>query len=201
MKKLLTLVAVLFASATMAHAQFGIIGGLNFSGTDYTANDLINEAKNVTLYHAGVAFKADLPLGFAIQPELTYNVKGAKLDNVGSVDDFQYKNGYIELGAGVQWGIDLLVARPFLVAEPFIGYMVNPDSEFKTINEEINKLEYGIGIGAGVDLLNHLQLSVQWYKNLGQLVNGSASSTADVWDSIKDVKSYHGIRVTLGIFF
>lgn len=201
MKKLLTLVAVLFVSATMAHAQFGIIGGLNFSGTDYTANDLINEAKNVTLYHAGVAFKADLPLGFAIQPELTYNVKGAKLDNVGSVDDFQYKNGYIELGAGVQWGIDLLVARPFLVAEPFIGYMVNPDSEFKTINDEINKLEYGIGIGAGVDLLNHLQLSVQWYKNLGQLVNGSASSTADVWDSIKDVKSYHGIRVTLGIFF
>lgn len=201
MKKLLTLVAVLFASATMAHAQFGIIGGLNFSGTDYTANDLINEAKNVTLYHAGVAFKADLPLGFVIQPELTYNVKGAKLDNVGSVDDFQYKNGYIELGAGVQWGIDLLVARPFLVAEPFIGYMVNPDSEFKTINDEINKLEYGIGIGAGVDLLNHLQLSVQWYKNLGQLVNGSASSTADVWDSIKDVKSYHGIRVTLGIFF
>lgn len=201
MKKLLTLVAVLFASATMAHAQFGIIGGLNFSGTDYTANDLINEAKNVTLYHAGVAFKADLPLGFAIQPELTYNVKGAKLDNVGSVDDFQYKNGYIELGAGVQWGIDLLVARPFLVAEPFIGYMVNPDSEFKTVSDEINKLEYGIGIGAGVDLLNHLQLSVQWYKNLGQLVNGSASSTADVWDSIKDVKSYHGIRVTLGIFF
>ena len=87
------------------------------------------------------------------------------------------------------------------MAEPFIGYMVNPDSQFKSINDEINKLEYGIGIGAGVDVLNHIQLSVQWYKNLGQLVNGSASSTADVWNSIKDVKSYHGIRVTLGIFF
>jgi len=201
MKKLLTLAAVLFASATMAHAQFGIIGGLNFSGTDYTANKLIEEAKNVTLYHAGIAFKADLPLGFAIQPELTYNVKGARLEEVGKADDFQYKNGYIELGAGVQWGVDLLVARPFLVAEPFIGYMVNPDNEFKTVSDEINKLEYGIGIGGGVDILNHIQLSVQWYKNLGQLVNGSASSTADVWESIKDVKSYHGIRVTLGIFF
>lgn len=201
MKKFLTFVVAVLATASVAHAQFGIIGGLNFSGANHDASTLIKEAKNVTLYHAGVAFKMDLPLGFVLQPELTYQVKGVKVESVSSVNDFNFKNGYIELGAGVQWGPDLLIARPFVLAEPFIGYLVNPDKEITGVKDVTSKLEYGIGLGGGVELFNHVQLSVQWFKNLGKLVNGSASSTSDVWNEVKDLKSYQGVRVTLGIFF
>ena len=75
MKKILTLIVALVATATVAHAQFGIVGGLNFSKTDIKVSSFIEEAKNVTLYHAGVAWKMKLPLGVAIQPELTYQVR------------------------------------------------------------------------------------------------------------------------------
>ena len=119
MKKILTLIVALVATATVAHAQFGIVGGLNFSNAKFeNAKQFGEAAKNATLWHAGVAWKMSLPLGFAIQPELTYQVKGVKIEDVGSATakDFKFNNGYIELGAGVQWGPDLIIARPYVTA-------------------------------------------------------------------------------------
>ena len=204
MKKILTLIVALVATATVAHAQFGIVGGLNFSNAKFdNASQFVDAAKNATLWHAGVAWKMSLPLGFAIQPELTYQVKGVKIEDVPSATakDFKFNNGYIELGAGVQWGPDLIVARPYVFAQPFIGYLVNPNKQITNAKDITNKLEYGIGLGGGVELFKHFQLSVQWFKNLGNIVNGNASSTSDVWKEVKDLKSYQGVRVSLGIFF
>ena len=203
MKKILTLLVALVATATVARAQFGIVGGVNFSSADKNAKSVVEGVKNATNWHAGVAWKLSLPLGFAIQPELTYQVKGVKIADIpnANIDNFDYKNGYIELGAGVQWGPDLLIARPYVFAQPFIGYLVNPNKQIKEYQDVTNKLEYGIGLGGGVELFKHLQLSVQWFKNLGNIVNGNASSTSDVWNEVKDLKSYQGVRVTLGIFF
>ena len=204
MKKILTLIVALVATATVAHAQFGIVGGLNFSNAKFeNASQFADAAKNATLWHAGVAWKMKLPLGFAIQPELTYQVKGVKINDVPSATakDFKFNNGYIELGAGVQWGPDLIIARPYVFAQPFIGYMVNPDKTIKEVKDVTNKLEYGIGLGGGVELFKHIQVSVQWFRNLGNIVNGDASSTSDVWNKVKDVKNYQGVRLSLGIFF
>lgn len=204
MKKILTLIVALVATATVAHAQFGIVGGLNFSNAKFeNASQFADAAKNATLWHAGVAWKMKLPLGFAIQPELTYQVKGVKIADVpnSSIENYNYKNGYIELGAGVQWGPDLIIARPYLFAQPFIGYMVNPDQTIKNMQDVTNKLEYGIGLGGGVELFKHIQVSVQWFKNLGKLVNGNVSSTDQLVNEVKDLKSYQGVRLSLGIFF
>ena len=201
MKKILTLIVALVATATVAHAQFGIVGGLNFSNAKFeNASQFADAAKNATLWHAGVAWKMKLPLGFAIQPELTYQVKGAKLEQFKG-EELKYKNGYIELGAGVQWGPDLIIARPYVFAQPFIGYLVNPNKEISQIKDVTNKLEYGIGLGGGVELFKHIQVSVQWFKNLGKLVNGNVSSTDQLVNEVKDLKSYQGVRLSLGIFF
>ena len=204
MKKILTLIVALVATATVAHAQFGIVGGLNFSNAKFeNASQFADAAKNATLWHAGVAWKMKLPLGFAIQPELTYQVKGVKINDVPSATakDFKFNNGYIELGAGVQWGPDLIIARPYVFAQPFIGYLVNPNKEIAAVKDVTNKLEYGIGLGGGVELFKHFQLSVQWFKNLGKLVNGNVSSTDQLVNEVKDLKSYQGVRLSLGIFF
>ena len=203
MKKLLTLVVAVLATASVAHAQFGIIGGLNFSNAKFdNASQFVDAAKSATLFHAGVALKMKLPLGFAIQPELTYQVKGAKVENVSSVNDFNFKNGYIELGGGVQWGPDLIVARPYVFAEPFIGYLVNPDKTISSAKDVTSKLEYGIGLGAGVEVLKHIQVSVQWFRNLGNVVDTNADKiTSTDWQKIKDLKTYQGVRLSLGIFF
>lgn len=213
MKKIITLVVAVLATATVANAQFGVIGGFTSSKTTIDTKDIKANFEGVSLYHAGIAYKQNLALGFALQPQLTFEMKGTKLSEVEgtSIKDFnlETQSGYIELGCGVQWGVDLLVARPFVFAEPFLGYQVltKSASEFaKNFDGYKNKLEYGFGLGVGVDVVKHIQVSVQWFKNLGKLysgenVDGNAVVNNVVGNVTKDFNSYQGIKVSLGIFF
>jgi predicted porin len=186
MKKLLTVIVVALASVTMAHAQFGIVGGYTSSTTKLS--DAAKEVTSASLWHAGVAYKINFG-ALALQPSLTYNMKGTTIDNV------QYKSGYVEASAGLQVGLDLLVARPFLVAEPFIGYQVTGNEA--AVKDVTNKLEWGFGVGVGVDVIKHIQLRVEWFKNLGALANASGEQAVN---ALKDT-NYQGIKITAGIFF
>jgi hypothetical protein len=218
MKKILTLIVALMATTAVAHAQFGIIGGWTTSRTSINTKNFSENFKGLDNFHAGIAYKVKLPLGFAVQPELTYEMKGAKIDHPDGVfvGLSSTKAHCIELGMGVQWGVDLLVVRPFLVAEPFVGYQfankevisagsypMDIDGVTKALNDAKNKLDYGISLGGGIELVRHIQLTVKWYKNLGPLFNeGKLASVGDaVVAAYKDTKNYQGIKVTLGIFF
>ena len=219
MKKILTLLVAVLATASVAHAQFGIIGGFTSSKTSIDTKNISENIKNVSLFHAGIAYKVKLPLGFAIQPALTYEMKGANLEQVKSINEglssLSTKAGYIQLGAGIQWGIDLLVARPFLLVQPFFGYQVTGSEKLSadgsvsisSINDVFktakNKLEYGFELGGGVEVVKHIQVSVVWFKNLGYLYDGDKITDvgAAVIGAYKDTKNYSGIKVSVGIFF
>ncbi len=197
MKKLIAVIAVVFATMAMAHAQIGIVGGFTSSKTNLKDVDL----KAMSLYHAGVAYKFEIGPVFCIQPALVYQAKGAKLQDVKTAEDFQLKTGYVELLAGLQVGIDLAVVRPFALFEPFIGYQVTGNEKWDTgdwkgsITGVTNKFEYGFGVGGGVELFDHVQLSVQWFKNLGSLYK--SESPIDASQKV----NYQGIKFTLGLFF
>ena len=103
--------------------------------------------------------------------------------------------GGAKSGAGLQVGLDLLVARPFLVAEPFIGYQVYGNEQ--AIKDVTNKLDWGFGLGIGADVLNHVQLRIEWFKNLGALADASKQAAID---ALKDT-NYQGIKITAGLFF
>ena len=218
MKKLFALIAVAMASVMVANAQIGIVAGIGSSTTTVNEEDILSNLNGVSDYHLGVALKLPLPLGFAIQPELTYQIKGADLGaivNEGaetSVDEFNFKSGVAQLDLGIQWGIDLVAFRPFIFGKPFIGYVINEDfakniseDTEKTLKEAQNKLQYGFSVGAGIDLLEHFQLSVAFFKNLGNLFNenGEVNASTDDVDTSKltDLSKFGGIKVTLGFFF
>lgn len=214
-------------SAAMAHAQLGIVGGVTVSGTELDTKDIMNNAKNVNLYHVGVAYKSDLGMGFALQPALTYQMKGANLqetlDAGGTstvVSEINTKTGYAELSLGIQFGVDLLAFRPYLFAEPFVGYQVTGNEDYKNaatdllydedqrnaaIQEAKNKLEYGFGVGIGVDVLEHLQLSLQYFMNLGALYTDGNIDGNTMWNTVKnsyqDMNNYQGVKVSLALFF
>lgn len=225
MKKLLALVAVLFASATLAHAQFGIVAGLNFSNTNFSTDNVWENAKTVTLFHVGAAYKINMGMGFAIQPALTYEMKGASIqdseDFAAWTGALESKSGFLELGVGLQWGPDLFIGRPFVMVQPYLGYMIAPKGERSTgdvlgvvlssdklnaqLSDAKNKLEYGFSIGAGIELIKHLQLSVQYFMNLGKLYTEDKIDGDDIWNTVKgnfnDINNYNGVKVTLGFFF
>ena len=202
MKRIITLVAVAAASLLMAaraHAQFGIVGGITSSTTEMTTAE---DVKSMSLYHAGLTYKFSLGAGFAIQPSVLYQVKGANLGelNTASSEDFKVKSGYVELPVGLQWGPDLMVFRPFVMAEPFIGYQVTSsdrgaDSIEGWTEQAKNKFEYGYAVGGGLELAGNIQLSVQWFNNMGSLVNSSSSDFSD------KVKNFKGIKFSVAILF
>lgn len=231
MKRLLTVFAAALLSAVMLNAQsFGVIGGFTSSATGIDTKDAMANFKNVSLYHVGAAVRWELGDIFAVQPQLAYQVKGANLhqalvdNNTQSVvNSFQSKTGFIELSAGLQAGLDLLAFRPFVLVEPFVGYAVTGTENFDQVatglvgasasredvdalvNDVKNKLEYGFGIGGGIHVLDHFQVTVQWFMNLGNLYNNNQIDAAQIEqsikDSYKDIKNYNGLKVTLGLFF
>ena len=155
MKRIVIVIAAALLASVNAFAQPGIIAGLTSSTT--SVKD-VEAVKSINTYHAGVTFKANLGLGFAIQPSLIYQVKGSNLGDIGKdtkAEDFQLKTGFVEVPVQLQWGPDLLAFRPYLFAEPFIGYAVSSDDKilgsgesgaFKTWAQNAKtKIEYGIG--------------------------------------------------------
>ena len=202
MKRFLTLVAAVAASmilAAGAHAQFGFLVGLTSSSVKMASSDAIS------LYHAGLTYKIDLPSGFAIQPAVLYQVKGANVGQLGTAtdEDFKVKTGFVEVPLGLQWGPHLAAFRPYVFAEPFVGYRVSStdrgNESFQAwASQAKNKFEYGFGLGAGLEISEHLQLSVQWFNNLGVMFSKPAESGAE---SLGKVKNFEGIKFSLAILF
>ena len=212
MKKLFVL-AALFASVAVASAQqFGVKGGLTMSTINGASNPKENKA--MALYEAGILYKANLGAGFAIQPALAYQMKGAALKQNNDVTS---KTGFVEFSLGAQWGPDLLAFRPYIFVEPFVGYAVTGkesialsgstmsfDKYNTPLAEAKNKLEYGAGAGVGLELFSHVQLSCQFFRNFGQLYKEDHLDTGDLKDikaSYRDLKHYQGVKLTLAILF
>lgn len=191
MKRILVIaLAALTISAVSASARgFGVTAGMNFNTSKI--KDVKLDSK--TGWNAGITYSLDLPLGFSLQPSLVYMQKSADLvlgtQSVGSVN----------LPVSVQWGPDLLVARPFLDVTPYVGYTLTNRIKGEQINEKgKNAFEYGVGLGAGLDVWK-FQVIVRYNWNFGAL--GSLNDFAGLdSDSFKD-QTYSGVSVHLAFFF
>lgn len=196
MKKLLfAAIAIFFA--VNANAQFGIIAGVTSTQTDYKA--AWANANEINQFHVGATVKIPLPLGFAVQPGIIYNMKGSSVESAVAGEAFTVdtKTGFIEVPVQAQWGINIAgVVRPYAFVEPFIGYAITNEesstlklSSFTGENRKENwdnvknRLEYGFGLGVGVELIKHLQVSVRYFWNMGELYNEEGSAA---WNQINE---------------
>ena len=203
MKKFIVIVASLLI-AVSAHAQLGVVAGITSSKA--TIDAALSDVQNITQYHVGLTYKIDLGI-IAIQPSLIYNVKGAKIAEfkaVGDISSFDYKNGYLELPVQIQAGLNLGVARIYAIAEPFIGYAITNSTQSSNgnkidvkWNEVKNKLEYGVGVGAGIELIKQVQVSARYFWNLG---NVESVAWASVTDAVSN-KAANGIVASVAILF
>ena len=175
MRQWVLCVLALALSLGVCRAQTGIVGGLTSSRPDLAG--AVQDAYNINLYHVGVTQKIPLLFGFAIQPSIIYNVKGSCLGTM--TDDIwersfraDMRTGYLELPVQFQWGPDLGGFRPYVFAEPFLGYALSnsvcvDSSPEQTWDNLRKRFEYGVGLGGGLELFRHIQLSVRYFWNLG----------------------------------
>ena len=204
MKKAIIAIAALFV-ALSANAQIGVVAGLTSSSTNVEA--AVADIKNVNQYHVGITYKIGIGNMLAIQPALIYNMKGTQLGDIAGLDDVDvdYKTGYLELPVQVQLGFGIgSIARVYGFAEPFVGYAITNQVQgigdtIKNWDNVKNRFEYGVGLGAGVELFRHLQVSVKYFWNLGD-VYGADITFGDVTKDIATSKC-SGIAASVAFLF
>lgn len=217
MKRILTVIALcvmtFWSSHTLRAGDFGVIGGAGFTSIKDIGVDL------ATGYHAGITYKFNLPLGFAIQPSLLYNMKASQVDaSLSGQTKFDYRMGYLELPLSLQWGPDLLLFRPFLDVSPYVGYALN--NEFRAVTEStarlsmdfankwdgINRLEYGVGLGGGLEIWK-IQVTCRYNWNFGPLFesdNTIAAANETVGRAIGDKfsdENFGGVTLSVALLF
>ena len=213
---LLTMMFLCFGIASFAQEGVGIFGGITSSSTKLQDFDF----DNVTQFRAGIAYKYPIAMGFAVQPEFSYSVKGTAL--TPSLADFDIAKfdlhmGYVEAALQLQWGPDLLIFRPYALVEPFIGYALNNKIETSLAGTNISttrtnvwnclqKMEYGYAWGGGVDLFGRFQVSAKHYENFGSLYKDSKDAspqTVDdfIMEAFKDDRNFSGWVLSLTLFF
>ena len=194
MKKLIA-IALLACAAIAASAQtrFGVEGG--FTSSQVKIKDI--DKTSVAGYHAGVAVNVPLISGLALQPQLQYNVKGTEVSSASAT------MGFVEFNPQLQWGLDLVLLRPYIFAEPFVGYATNGKVKIGGTSSKITmkdldkRFEYGFGVGAGIDLFSRVQVSLKYYWNI--------DDARSYFDTLKTVvsekKAFNGLAVSVGVLF
>jgi len=170
-KVALCIAALCCATALRAQIAFGVKGGGNFSRLA-----LSNESSTwINSYHIGMGLNmyiAEFRLGgFAVQPEVLYNNKGA---SSASRDD---ELSYLEIPLGLIYLLNFGNVVPYISVAPYYSFLLAQKSEyFKTLHEESSyyNRDYGVKLGGGVEL-RRFQVSVAY--SLG-LCNISKAQTA-----------------------
>lgn len=206
MKKLLVVFAALLltSAAVSAKGGFGITAGFNTNAAKL--NDVSLDSRYG--WNAGLTYLANLPLGFSVQPSLLYTQKrgAVALTGLGVLDKLTSGNVYQSIGSvtvpvSVQWGPDLIVARPFLDVTPYVGYaLTNKLKAVAADQEGVTKgekgLDYGIGLGAGINVWK-LQAVVRYNWNFGTM--GNLENFVGMETPENAV--YGGISVNVAYFF
>ena len=202
MKKWITLftVTVCLAMAMPAKAQikFGVKGGLNLASASLSdAWDAKGNADNYTGFFIGPMVDITIPIiGLGVDGALMYSQKGAKISFDDDLGSTTFKQQGIEIPVNLKYSIGLgSSASIYFAAGPSFYFNMKSDDDltFDTMKGSLDydKSEVSLNLGAGVKLLRHLQLGVNY--NMGLTDSAKAkidsSNSSDIWDAING-KSY-----------
>ena len=184
-----TLVAVLMFGLSVpvqAQVQFGVKGGLNV-GSMSLNNDLL-KASNRTGYYFGPTVKFTLPVvGIGIDAAALYDQRETKLSNdkLKETSSFEktVKQQQIVVPINLRYNIGLSkMAALLFYAGPQFGFNVGDKNESidgKRIDWHFKNSNLSINAGAGVMLLNHLKVSVNYNIACGKTGEATVDNTID----------------------
>ncbi|MCI1780147.1 MAG: PorT family protein [Bacteroidales bacterium] len=209
MKKLSLLLFLFFAagiSQAFAQGGFGIKVGSTFNKmNDVKVGNSVNyNYKQSKGYSIGVLYKMNLIGGFTLQPELLYTVRKGKAEydmstGTGSIQgSSDFSMSYIQLPVGIQYGLDLMLIRPFVQVVPYIGYAVGKGNDLNDAKwDDINRFSYGIGIGGGLDVWK-LQINGRYCWDIGKSVKNY--TLHNVSETVRNGKN-KGFELSLAFIF
>ena len=210
MKKILSLVflvaAMMFATSANAQVKFGLKGGLNVTSMSFSED--VFDASNKTGFFVGPMVKVTVPIvGLSFDAAALYDQKEAdvKYNIDGELGKTTVRQKSINIPMNVRYGFGLSsLANAFLFAGPQWGINVG-DKNFKwneTSSYSLKKSNFSVNVGAGVTLLNHLQISANYNIACGKSADASLSKAVDaVTNAGKDKSHNNSWQIALGYWF
>lgn len=154
------LIAVCLGMAMPAQAQlkFGVKGGVNLAKVDFDKSDW--KSDNMAGFFIGPMAEFTIPVvGLGIDGALLFSQKGVKADVDGA------KQYGLDIPVNLKYNIGLgSLVGIFVAAGPdfFFDFAGDKDGYDK------KKAQVGINVGAGLKLIKHLQLGVNYNIPLGK---------------------------------
>ena len=211
MKKVLSIVflvaAMLFAANANAQIKFGLKGGLNVTSMSFSEE--VFDASNKTGFFVGPMVKVTVPIvGLSFDAAALYDQKEADVKYTGTEGELgkvNVKQQSINIPVNVRYGFGLSsLANIFLFAGPQWGINVG-DKNFKwnkSSSYSLKKSNFSVNVGAGVTLLNHLQVSANYNIACGKSADASLSKALDAAANAGKDKSHNiSWEIALGYWF
>jgi hypothetical protein len=171
MKKIYVLLAAITIS-TAALAQ-GVSGGIklgvNFASQKFESDGFSVSPDGLVSFHGGLFLTAMVTENFGIQPELLYNSMGSSFE-FGS-EEMKMKFTYLSVPVLLRYNP---VSVFNLHAGPQFGILMNAVAELDGEEEDIEDmktLDFGVAIGAGLDLPMGLTASVRYTAGLANIAD------------------------------
>lgn len=160
----LLMMSAVFATESSAQVKFGLKGGLNVTSMSFSSDLLA--ANNRTGFFVGPTVLFTLPIvGLGIDASALYDQREAELKYEGR-DPETFKTQSINIPINLRYGIGLgNTANLFLFAGPQFGFNVGSKNQslFQDVASwKLSSSNFSLNFGAGVMLLNHLQLSANY---------------------------------------
>ena len=158
----ITLVLLMLPCAAQAKFRFGAKAGFGINTIKFDRS--IMDADNYLGYSIGATAELELPaVGVAIDASALFSHRTNKIQ-VQDEDNRTYKRNYFEFPVHAKYKFNLLglnrIAVPFIYAGPdfaFLSSETDPSDSFKN-----RKMSVSLDLGAGVEVINHLQISVNY---------------------------------------
>ncbi len=158
---LVFIIAIVSIRGTVeAQISFGVKGGLNISSVKLS-KDIIS-SDNVTGFHIGPMVEMMLPFtGLGFDAAILYSQKGLDTELESITTD------YIDVPVNVKWKFGLPIIKGFVAAGPYVGFRVGGDKLWEEPQNLANQIKAksfgaGINIGAGVEVISHIQVGVNY---------------------------------------
>lgn len=159
------MIAVCIGMAMPAQAQihFGVKGGLNLSKASFSNVSENFKKDNFTGFFIGPMAEFNIPIiGLGVDASLLFAQRGVKVTPEGN-DEYTVKQNGLDIPVNLKYNIGLGSLLGLYIA-------AGPDFYFdfeKKSGIDKKKAEVGINVGAGVKLLNHLQVGANYNIPLG----------------------------------
>lgn len=179
MKNLLlfSLFSMLMSLSYAQNVSFGLKAGLTSSDWRISSASMDEVYLSRSSMHAGAFVNLNISKRFSLQPEVIYNITGAKINNIDVTNraagssDLLYDLQYVNVPIMTRFKFNNNIHLEF---GPQLGILIKANANFEgenfDISDELEKMDLGIGAGAGYEFENGIFFNARYVYGMSNIV-------------------------------